>query len=494
MAKRQSTFLIKRSNVPGKVPNPSDLLLGELALNTADAVLYTSGTTANSILPIGWDRIHRTGDTVTGNFIFNGDVTITGTSKLNTVTASTISNVDYIDFDITQTNNTAEGRLFWDFENGTLNLGMGGGNVTQQIGEDTYYFVKNQTGSQINKGQVVRASGTVGNSGRILVDLAIADGSIPDKFIMGVAAENIPNGEDGLVNEFGLIKGVNTTGSLYGETWIDGTVLYVSPTTLGGLTSIEPQSPNQKVIVALVIKSDSNGSLFVRPTFGSYMKDIYNVQTSGETNGDLLIYNSGTTTWEYSKTLNGNYGVNGSFSATTFFGDGSNLTGISTVDNFTTGATLSGNTIIFNRTDLSNAYNVDLTPIVTGTIYSDINNFTQNVPLTITHNLNTTNVLVQIINTNTNELVFGVINNYQLNSVDITLTETLNNIKVVVAGGSFVQFTGGTGVDTYVTGFTWNQNTSTLTISQNEGQADLSVNLNISEPVSNKLFNYYNFI
>lgn len=322
MAKRQNTFLLKRSNVPGKIPLFGDLQLGELALNTADVKLYTSGTTQNNIVQIGWDRINRTGDTVTGDFVFNGDVTITGTSKLNTVTASTISNVDYIDFDITQTNNTAEGRLFWDFENGTLNLGMGGGNVTQQIGEDTYYFVKNQTGSQINKGQVVRASGTVGNSGRILVDLAIADGSIPDKFIMGIAAENIPNGEDGLVNEFGLIRGLNTTGSLYGETWVDGTVLYVSPTTLGGLTSVEPASPNQKVIVALVIKSDSNGSLFVRPTFGSYMKDIYNVQTSGETNGDLLTYNSVTTTWEYSKTLNGNYTVNGQ---TLFSGSSDNV-------------------------------------------------------------------------------------------------------------------------------------------------------------------------
>jgi hypothetical protein len=370
MANRKNTFLLKRSNVPDKIPPLSGLTMGEVALNTADAkmyTVYTSGdTTPQEVRQIGWDRIHRTGDTVTGDFIFNGDITITGTSKLNTVTASTISNVDYIDFDITETNNTAEGRLFWDFENGTLNLGMGGGNVTQQIGEDTYYFVKNQTGSQINRGQVVRAAGTVGNSGRILVDLAVADGSIPDKFIMGVAAENIPNGEDGLVNEFGLIKGVNTTGSLYSETWVNGTVLYVSPTTPGGLTSVEPSSPNQKIIVALVISANANGSLFVRPTFGSYMKDIYNVQTSGETNGDLLIYNSGTTTWEYSKTLNGNYNVNGSLSATTFFGDGSNLTGISTVDNFTTGATISGNTIIFNRTDLSNAYNVDLTPIVSG--------------------------------------------------------------------------------------------------------------------------------
>jgi hypothetical protein len=366
MAKRQNTFLLKRSNVPGKVPLPGDLSLGELALNTADAILYTSGTTANTILPIGWDRIYRTGDTVTGNFIFNGDVTITGTSYLNTVTASTISNLDYIDFDITQSNNTAEGRLFWDFENGTLNLGMGGGNVTQQIGEDTFYFVKNQTGTQINKGKVVRASGTVGSSGRILVDLAIANNTIPDKYIMGIAAENIPNGEDGLVNEFGLIRGINTTGSLYGETWVDGTVLYVSPTIPGGLTSVEPQSPNQKIIIALVINANANGSLFVRPTFLGNLSDIYNVQNSGQTNGDLLIYNSGNTTWEYSKTLNGNYNINGSLSATTFFGDGSNLTGISTVDTFTTGATLSGNTIIFNRTDLTNAYSLDISSKLRG--------------------------------------------------------------------------------------------------------------------------------
>ena len=72
MANRQTTFLLKRSNVPGKIPSSSGLTLGELALNTADAILYTSGTTANNILPIGWDRIHRTGDTVTGVFVFKG--------------------------------------------------------------------------------------------------------------------------------------------------------------------------------------------------------------------------------------------------------------------------------------------------------------------------------------------------------------------------------------------------------------------------------------
>jgi len=67
MANRKNTFLIKRSNVAGKVPTAGDLQLGELAINTSDVILYASGTTANSILPIGWDRVARTGDTMTGN-------------------------------------------------------------------------------------------------------------------------------------------------------------------------------------------------------------------------------------------------------------------------------------------------------------------------------------------------------------------------------------------------------------------------------------------
>lgn len=82
MANRKNTFLIKRSNTQGKVPSAGDLLLGELALNTADVILYASGTTANSILPIGWDRVARTGDTMTG--------TLYGTSfSANTISATT---------------------------------------------------------------------------------------------------------------------------------------------------------------------------------------------------------------------------------------------------------------------------------------------------------------------------------------------------------------------------------------------------------------------
>jgi len=91
MAERKTTFLIKRSNVPGKVPSAGDLLLGELALNTADVILYASGTTVNDILPIGWDRVSRTGDTMTGPLIINSDLTVNGniSLKTNTITAIT---------------------------------------------------------------------------------------------------------------------------------------------------------------------------------------------------------------------------------------------------------------------------------------------------------------------------------------------------------------------------------------------------------------------
>lgn len=66
MAERKAKHVFKRSNVAGKKPIAGDLLLGEVALNTADVIMWTSGTTQSEILPIGWDRVSKTGDTMTG--------------------------------------------------------------------------------------------------------------------------------------------------------------------------------------------------------------------------------------------------------------------------------------------------------------------------------------------------------------------------------------------------------------------------------------------
>ncbi len=92
MATRNTTFLLKRSNVLSKIPPLSGLTMGELALNTADAKLYTlySGglTGATEVREIGWNRLStESGGTV------NGLTNFTNGLISNTISASTYYNL-----------------------------------------------------------------------------------------------------------------------------------------------------------------------------------------------------------------------------------------------------------------------------------------------------------------------------------------------------------------------------------------------------------------
>ena len=126
--------------------------------------------------------------------------------------------------------------MSWNGDDGTLDLGMGGGNVTQQIGQEIYYRVKNQSGTTISNGRVIRNGGAVGASGRILGEYMIADGTYPFTKNFRYCDEDIANGDDGFVTEFGVVRGIDTTGSYMVNLGRDGDVLYVSPTIPGGLT------------------------------------------------------------------------------------------------------------------------------------------------------------------------------------------------------------------------------------------------------------------
>ncbi len=79
MANRSSTFLLKRSNVLNKIPVSSGLTLGELALNTADAKLYTLYTGgfsgATEVREIGWDKLSISGGTIYGSLKVNDTLT-----------------------------------------------------------------------------------------------------------------------------------------------------------------------------------------------------------------------------------------------------------------------------------------------------------------------------------------------------------------------------------------------------------------------------------
>ena len=81
MAIRNNTFILKRSNVVNKIPVLTGLTLGELALNTADAklyTLYTGGLTgATEVREIGWNRLSVSGGTLYGGLNVLGAVTAT---------------------------------------------------------------------------------------------------------------------------------------------------------------------------------------------------------------------------------------------------------------------------------------------------------------------------------------------------------------------------------------------------------------------------------
>ena len=68
----------------------------------------------------------------------------------------------------------------------------------------------------------------------------------------------------------------------------------------------------------------------------------------------------------------------------------------------------------------------------TGCSFVILKNFTANVPEAIPHNLGSTSVQVQLIDTVTNELITGYVNSYQANSVNITLSQNKNLVKVIV--------------------------------------------------------------
>lgn len=363
-----------------------------------------------------------------------------GSSLFTSLSANTIQ------FNTSLSSSTFPGELTWNSNEGTLNIGMAGGNVVQQVGLESYYQVINSTiATGLTNGSVIRSAGVDVSTGKIVGQYMIADGSIPYYFTLGIATEDILSGNTGYVNNFGIVRDVDTTGSLYGETWLQGDILYVSPTIPGGLTNVVPSAPNLKIQIALVLKLGvTDGVLFIRPTLGAKLGDLHNVENVGsESNGDLLVYSASSSSWVYEKTLNGNYQVNGSLSATTLYGDGSNLTGVP--DYYVTGGTYSSGTLTLNRNGLSDINITGFTAgggsdtYVTGFTYNNAN------ILTIAQNQNQPNLNVTI-NTMTGLTVSGALS------------------ATTFSGGTYYgNGSGLTGInDYYVTGGTFSANTLTL--------------------------------
>lgn len=227
---------------------------------------------------------------------------------------------DYLQLNTAAAEASAVGKLKWNDTDGTVDLGLKGGNVTLQLGQENVVRVVNKTGADLLESQFrvvrVRSVAEGGAQGqRLAVKLAQADSDTDSATTLGVVTENIGNNQEGFITVFGQVKGINTTGAMsYGgtETWVDGDMLYLSPTNPGYLTKVKPVAPQHMVVVGYVEYAHSqNGKIFVKVDNGYELDELHNVKISAATSGDVLTYNSSTQVWE-NKTLNeitGTYNV-----------------------------------------------------------------------------------------------------------------------------------------------------------------------------------------
>lgn len=151
-------------------------------------------------------------------------------------------------------------RLAWNDDDQTVNIGMEYG-VVQQVGEETYARVQNNTGVLIPNGTVVGFTGAVPDSALSIAPY-LANGATNSLNILGVMTHDLPDtGEKGYCTVWGFVRGIDTSAFSLGD------ILYASPTVSGGFTKVKPTAPNNVIPIAAVLKVDvTEGIIFVRPT------------------------------------------------------------------------------------------------------------------------------------------------------------------------------------------------------------------------------------
>jgi hypothetical protein len=275
---------------------------------------YTASLTTNPYLYEGYFPANQNytqiyGGVFYGDFIGNHFGNTEGTSSWATTASYALNvenfnldNVDHITFDTTSTTPVTEGTFVWNDGDGTLDLGLKGGDVTLAVGQQQYAMVYNEETQSLLKGDVVYLSGAQGN--RISVRKAYASTEEQSKNTIGLVAETILAGEEGLVILSGVIKQIDTTAYSAGDT------LFLS-TTPGEFTDTRPTAPNHTVIIGFVERVDDTvGSIFVKIDNGYEIDELHNVSITTVQNGDLLIRDGDV--WVNKKILSGSYRLSGS--------------------------------------------------------------------------------------------------------------------------------------------------------------------------------------
>lgn len=227
------------------------------------------------------------------------DTLRTLTPTITIATADGGAQADYFQFNVNAAEASAVGKLKWNTTDGTMDIGLMGGQVVLQVGQEQVARVLNNSGSILTEAgyQAVKISSAQGQ--RLAVTLAQANNEANSTDTLGLVTENIANNQEGFVTTSGLIRQIDTTGDLQSEVWVDGDTLYLSPTVPGGVTKVKPTAPQQTVIVGFVVYAHkTQGKIFVKVDNGYELDELHNVKITSVANDNILQYNSSLGVWE----------------------------------------------------------------------------------------------------------------------------------------------------------------------------------------------------
>lgn len=219
-----------------------------------------------------------------------GSVLSVGVPTDGTVDSSKMTSLAHVDFVQTSTSSPGTGRVKWNDVDGTLDIGMKGGSVTLQVGQEQFIRVVNKTGAVLTNGRAVQITGAVGN--RVTVAYAANASESLSANTVGILTETIPVDGEGYVTTSGLVRNLNTSAFLEGSAiWLDS--------ASGNFTTTKPVAPGHTVLLGFIVSQHAlTGSIFVNVANGHEVDELHDVLIDGKTSGDVLQYDSVSGLWK----------------------------------------------------------------------------------------------------------------------------------------------------------------------------------------------------
>lgn len=199
--------------------------------------------------------------------------------------------VDAIQFTTTPSLTPIEATVQWNGTDGTLDIGLKGGNVTLQVGQELLLRAKNISGGTIAEGSVVYVVGASGN--RPTIDIAQADTNSTSMSTVGIATETILNNNAGFIARKGLVRQLDTSA------FTEGAELWLSSTVAGGITATRPVAPGHSIRIGWCVRSHASlGIILVDVDTGSELQELHDVKITSIANGHTIVWNATLGYWE----------------------------------------------------------------------------------------------------------------------------------------------------------------------------------------------------